>query len=59
MAEAKSQEVREVAGFGTERSFTRGMPKKPNYLRLRGGPEVGKRKQQVWVAHFRRFSVKV
>lgn len=59
VAEVKSRKVGEVAGFGNERSFTGGMLKKPNCVRLRGGPEVRKWRQQIWVAHFRKFAVEI
>lgn len=59
VAEVKSCKVGEVTGFSNERSFIRGMLKKPNCIGLRGGPEVRKWKQQIWVAHFRKFAVKI
>lgn len=48
-AEHKSCKVAKDTGFGNERSFTRGMLKKPGCIRLRSGPEVMKWKQQMWV----------
>lgn len=59
VAEVKSSKVGEVPGFGNERSFSRGMLRKPDCIRLKGGPEVRKWKQQIWVAHFRKFAIKI
>lgn len=59
VAEVKSCEVGEVTEFGSEGSFTRGMLRKPDCIKLRGGPELRKRKQQMCVVHFRKIAVKI
>lgn len=59
LTEVKSRKAGEVIGFGNERSFTRGMLKMLNCIRLRAGPKVMKWKQQMGLLYFEKFAAKI